>query len=206
MLVWYAAYGSNLLRARFLTYLRGGPVPGSDRLQRGARDPSDPVDDRAYKLSLPLIFGASSSGWGGGGVCFAGPHHDPDDGALGRAWLITVEQLADVWRQENDARATDGPEIDLASLVDGEEPDFGRGWYRRLVHLGQLDEHPVVTFTCAEPPPPNPAHSSYLEVVGRGLIESWGLAPEAAAAYLATRSGNRGPVDGERLARLLERR
>lgn len=205
MLVWYAAYGSNLLRTRFLTYLRGGPVPGSARHQDGARDPSDPLDDRPYRLPLPLVFGRSSSGWGGGGVCFAGPHRDPDDGAMGRAWLITVEQLADVWCQENGATLSDGPEVDLGRLVADGEVDFGRGWYRRLVRLGDLDGHPVATFTSEAAPAPNPAHRSYLEVVGRGLMETWGLPATEAARYLADRPGNAGEVDPEELADVCHR-
>jgi hypothetical protein len=197
MLVWYAAYGSNLLRDRFVTYLRGGPVPGSGRLQRGARDAADPVADRPFRLPRPLVFGQRSTGWGGGGVCFVDPDRS-DDGALGRAWLITVEQLADVWLQENGA--PDGPEVDLDRLAVDGTADFGRGWYRWLHHLGELDGHPVATFTCEVAPDPNPADRSYLEVVGRGLIETWELSPVEAARYLASRSGNAGRVDADRLA------
>lgn len=201
MLVWYAAYGSNLLRERFVTYLRGGPVPGSGRHQRGARDRADPVDDQPYRLAQPLVFGQHCPAWGDGGVCFIDPDRS-DDGALGRAWLITAEQLADVWQQENGAAS--GPEIDLDRLVVDRSADFGRGWYRHLMYLGELDGYPVVTFTCASVSAPNPAHRSYLEVVGRGLIETWGLPVAEAARYLASRPGNEGQVEVDGVAELLQ--
>ncbi len=199
MLVWYAAYGSNLLRARFLTYLRGGPVPGSGRQQHGARDASDPVDDRAYRLPRQLLFGRSSQGWGGGGVCFVEPERHDADGTLGRAWLITAEQLADVWAQENGY--TSGPAIDLDRLAADGTADFGRaGWYRRLELVDELDGHPVATFTDVDVPPLNPAGVPYLRVMGLGLGETWQLSPEAAADYLAERRGNAGQVDAGALA------
>ncbi len=205
MLVWYAAYGSNLLRARFLTYLRGGPVPGSGRIQHGARDGTDPVDDRPYRLPRQLLFGGRSSGWGDGGVCFVEPARVDSDGCLGRAWLITAEQLADVWAQENGR--TEGPAVDVGALADGRTGDFGAGWYRHLEPVGELDGHPVATFTFApgdEGPPENAADVSYLTVMGRGLAEAWSMGPSEAAAYLAGRRGNVGSVDPEVLAAALD--
>ena len=38
--LWYAAYGSNLARDRFETYLSGGRPDGAARHYPGARDPS----------------------------------------------------------------------------------------------------------------------------------------------------------------------
>ncbi|MEM9565418.1 MAG: histone deacetylase [Actinomycetota bacterium] len=201
MLVWYAAYGSNLLRARFLTYLRGGPVPGSGRTQHGARDPADPLDDRAYRLSRELLFAGRASGWGDGGVCFVEPATVDPDGCLGRAWLITDEQLADVWAQENGK--TSGPAVDVEALAAGETGDFGSGWYRYLEPIGELDGHPVATFTFAPDeggPPGNAADVSYLTIMGLGLAEAWQLGSVEAAEYLAGRRGNVGAVDVGALA------
>lgn len=219
--VWYAAYGSNLLQARFLAYLRGGRVAGSSRDHRGARDPSDPLDDRPYRLGQPLVFGNRSRTWDGGGICFVdaepaesiesvepgglvepGGAADPV-GTLGRAWLVTFDQLADVWAQENGA--TEGPTIDPAQLIETGSVDFGRGWYRRLILIGHLDGHPVATFTCAvdQRPELNPADQAYLAVVGRGVRETWGYSAEEAAHYLVRRPGNAGHLDARALARLL---
>jgi hypothetical protein len=132
-------------------------------------------------------------------VCFVEPRrHDPA-GTLGRAWLITVEQLADVWAQENGH--TSGPEIDVDRLVDTGHLDFGRrGWYGRLELVEELDGHPVATFTADDVPPLNPAHPSYLTVMGLGLGEAWDLSADEAARYLAGRRGNDGRIDVEALA------
>ncbi len=201
MLVWYAAFGSNVLRERFLMYLRGGPVPGSGRMQHGARDATDPVDSRPYPLDRPMGFGFESAGWGGGGVAFVDPHRELPGDTMARAWLITDEQLADVWAQENGQ--TVGPEIDLAVLAAEGSADLGRGWYRRLEYLGTLDDRPVATITCEAVPAPNPAGHAYLDIVGRGLMETWSLSAADAAAYLASRNGNDGHVDRDSLADVL---
>ena len=201
MNVWYASYGSNLLEDRFLTYLRGGPVPITGRIQHGARDASDPLDSRPYRIDRPMSFGGESKGWNGGGVAFVDPHEVIADDTLGRAWLLTEEQLADVWAQENGE--TVGPDLDVAALVDGGSLDLGRGWYRRLAYLGMLDGLPVATITCETLPPLNAAGPAYLEVVGRGLMATWDWSPEAVAEYLATRAGNDGVVDAGEVVQLL---
>jgi hypothetical protein len=217
-MIWYGAYGSNLLLERFLVYLRGGPVPGSGRMQHGARDSSDPQGDEPLPIDRPLGFGRESAGWGGGGVCFVDPAVRAVDEAgvgetLGRAWLITVEQLADVWAQENGG--TVGPPIDVDRLLsvgslelpsaDRLEGRPAQGWYRSLILLGELGGYPVATITCDVMPTPNASGLPYLEVVGRGLMETWGLDPSEAARYLATRIGNRGLVDETSLTELLAR-
>ncbi|MEM7275097.1 MAG: histone deacetylase [Actinomycetota bacterium] len=195
------AYGSNLLRSRFLTYLRGGPVPGSGRIQHGARDATDPIGDQPLAIELPLAFGRSVAGWGGAGVAFVDPARRRPDATLGRAWLITAQQLTDVWAQENGG--TEGPTLDVAALVRDGSAELARGWYRRLLTLGALDGAPVVTLTCPELPALNAAGHGYLEVMGRGLMASWGLVATEAAAYLADRDGNRGVIDAGELVELL---
>ena len=52
-LVWYVAYGSNLLTDRMLAYLVGC---GDDRPwgpHWGARDPAPPLDDRRVEVTHP---------------------------------------------------------------------------------------------------------------------------------------------------------
>lgn len=230
MLVWYAAYGSNLLHARFETYLRGGPVPGSGRLQAGARDPAGPQDSRPFEIANPLIFARRSRSWRGGGVCFldptvkapisvplglpgalrtpvsasiaGSPFASPPVGATaGRVWLVTSEQFSDVWAQENGLEV--GVDLDIERLVTLGSMDVGTRWYSRLLLLGQLDGRPVVTFTCTAATDLNPGDGSYLHVVGRGLMETWQWSAEEAAAYLARCAGNLGMVEPASLTSLL---
>ncbi len=228
-LVWYAAYGSNLLAARFAVYLAGGPVPHrpTPSVQAGARDPSPPRADRRVELPHELVFAGASPGWGGGGVAFLdprpqGPEAEP---TLGRRWLITAEQFEDVFRQENGmavpgsdahpgsgpggrAEVGDGPLFDLDELAPGRHLDVADRWYGRVLRLADGDDgRPVATFTTADPghPPPAAAHPSYLRTVGLGLIETWGLSPEVAARRLVRCAANRGVVDADQLAADLAR-
>lgn len=198
-LVWYAAYGSNLWSARFLTYLTGGPVPLSPtgRVQAGARDPSPPRAHEPVRLPGRILFGRSSSGWGEGGVAFLDPMApdpvpgdkaggDGGDQVLGRLWLITVDQFADVASQENGHPLPAGA-ADPAALEPGGHVDAGPGWYGRLLHMGAgPDGHPILTFTCPDPAavPRRAAHATYREVIARGLIETWSLTAAEAAAYI----------------------
>ncbi len=207
-LVWYAAYGSNLWSARFITYLTGGPVPLSPvgRVQAGARDPAPPQADAPARLPGRVVFGRSSSGWGGGGVAFLDPSPSPSpsslspspspatpadrrDQVLGRLWLITAGQFADVASQENGHPLAPGA-ADPSALEPGGHLDVGPGWYGRLLHLGPgPDGHPILTFTCPDARPaalPRRApHPAYRQVIVRGLVETWGLTTDEAAAYLA---------------------
>ncbi len=205
MLLWYAAYGSNILKSRFLAYLRGGPVPGTDRTQAGARDPADPLDDQPFRLPFELLFGRHSTGWGGGGVAFVDPGRvESEPRTMGRAWLVTVEQLADVCAQENDRAAVSAPEIDVERLRSDGSLQLDRGWYDRLYHLGELDGLPVATITCETAPAPNPPHQAYLTIMGRGLVETWGLPVDETVAYLASQRGATSSVDTEALAVAIE--
>ncbi|MFV0525257.1 MAG: histone deacetylase [Acidimicrobiales bacterium] len=202
--VWYAAYGSNLLAARFSTYLTGGPVPGSTgRVQPGARDPAPPRDEATMTVPHRLRFARRSPSWGGGGVAFldtrpgpAGPGRRP--GTAGRApgpslptrlrlWLLTAAQFADVAAQEN-GRRPGTVRVDLAGVIARGWLDVDPGWYGRVLDLGPgPGGHRVVTVTASRAAPPNPPHRSYAEVVGAGLTESFGLHHDQARAYLRDR-------------------
>jgi hypothetical protein len=183
-LVWYAAYGSNLCRERFLRYLAGGPVPGTEATQQGSRDPSGPRADRPYRIPRTLYFAGTSRTWGGGGVAYLDADEVPTVPTLGRLWLITIRQLEDVYRQEN--REPDVLPVDLAELIHHGELRPGEGAYGRLVHLGSIAATPVVTFTSADRRSDQATpHESYREVIVRGLGESWGLDRQQALAYLA---------------------
>lgn len=206
-LIWYGAFGSNVLAARFITYLQGGPVPFSPdgRSQAGARDRNPPVAETTQTLPHRLFFTHASKTWGGGGVAMLDPVAEPTASTLSRLWLITPEQFEDVFRQENGQ-----PEVapvDLVSVMAAGHHDVLDTWYGRVLYLGPgPDGYPIITLTCSEanPLPMRPAHQSYLEVIGRGLMESWGLGATAAADYLASRDGNRGHVDVLRLTAILE--
>jgi hypothetical protein len=108
--------------------------------------------------------------WSGGRAYL---DHEPSPGhtTLARAWLLTVDQWADLHARES------GPDGDR---------------YPTLLDLGTHDGRPVRTFTgpdrldldtCTRPAP------AYLRRIAVGLHEAHGLTGREAAAYLRTCPG-----------------
>jgi len=202
--VWYASYGSNLNRARFLTYLRGGTPPGGRRHQIGARDASDPEGDIPIRFDGRMHFAYASGRWDGGGVGFMDV--DKAGHALGRAYLITAEQFDDVVAQENGMPLTLSDPVDIATVV-----QKGRGTYRNsviysdLIHIGDHEGSPVLTFTGSftsrdalfeasrimdgdkdadHTIATNEPHGNYLRMIGAGLREAFDMDERDQADYL----------------------
>lgn len=171
--VWYAAYGSNLLRARFLTYLLGGRPDGSARTYPPSDHPRHPVDEMALVLPGSARFAREAASWGGGGVAF----WDPDSGAgtAARGWLIDSDQFAELLHLENGGADRRRPTVP-AELWRRGVCVVGPGWYPRLLVVGLVAGDPVVTFTSAVEddrlPASAPGHA-YADVVARGLAETF---------------------------------
>jgi hypothetical protein len=55
-LVWYAVYGSNLLRSRFDCYIQGGKLKGATKEYAGCRDKTPPRDARRVMLAHSIYF------------------------------------------------------------------------------------------------------------------------------------------------------
>lgn len=190
-LVWYASYGSNCSRARFLTYLRGGRPDGSDREQTGARDANDPLDDRPVEFASGIYFSGHSRRWGGAPAFL---EHRPADGrgALGRRYLITREQFADVMAQESGREFDSVVLPDLAGLTAGSLVAVGDGFYDALVGLGMFGGVPCVSFTSPEAPESRqaaPPSAAYLGTIVRGLAESHDLEHHEIATRLVAAPG-----------------
>ena len=133
-MIWYVAYGSNLLFARFRHYL--------DRCD----DPSDPREQRRVTIPYARYFAREwSDRWGLGGVAFLDVAVPAE--TLGRAYLLTDEQLAQVHALE------------------------GR-WYDLAVDLAPYDGIPVRTFTSSERLPDNPPGDAYRRTVEAGEAET----------------------------------
>lgn len=83
--VWYACYGSNMLRERFLLYVQGGTIVinGKEKSYDGCKDTSAPCDDRPYILDHKLYFAGPSRTWGGG----VGSLERYNDGELVGQWI-----------------------------------------------------------------------------------------------------------------------
>lgn len=173
-LVWYASYGSNCNRDRFLVYLRGGGIPGTERRQQGARDPRDPMGDAPTSFPSAVRFTGRSLTWGGAPALLEHRPVTRGTGALGRRYLITEEQFSDVMAQESGRPIEPLALPDLTELAPGERVVLGEGRYDALVALTPVDGVPCVTFTSPQPPEdraPAAPSASYLGTILRGLRE-----------------------------------
>lgn len=95
--VWYASYGSNLCSERLTCYLAGGRPEGGRRTYPGARDTTPPTDSVALTLPGRIYFAQQSTTWGGGIAFYDHRRAGPTPA---RAYLVTVEQFADIAMQE----------------------------------------------------------------------------------------------------------
>lgn len=144
--VWYVAYGSNLLRERFLCYIKGGWFRDVKSYQ-GCKDKSVPLYSMPFQVPYEMYYGNQSKTWQGGGVCFldaAKPGH-----SIGRAYLVTREQFADIHMQEGKSDQ----------------------WYDQILDLGLLHGVPALTFTNHTRRPEISPSYLYLKVVKEGMKE-----------------------------------
>jgi hypothetical protein len=183
MKVWYASYGSNLLRERFMRYIVGGPIPGGRGVQRGCRDHTLPDGDEAIVFTRPIQFKGFSKRWGGG-VAFldcdslgmrrtGGGQPRQGRESYGRMHRITLEQFWEVVEQENALEPAGVERLDLSILEVGMPrwiPEAG--WYDKIVLLGEFNGDPVVTFTGGSDLDLNPPSESYLATILCGIHQT----------------------------------
>ncbi|RWW45971.1 hypothetical protein BHE74_00048142, partial [Ensete ventricosum] len=88
--VWYASYGSNMWKPRFLCYIEGGKVEGMSAACCGSLDKSSPKDVIWKIVPHRLLFGRSHTRtWGAGGVAFLDPERSTSDRAYLCMYRIT---------------------------------------------------------------------------------------------------------------------
>ena len=188
-LVWYACYGSNLKRERFLSYIKGGRPPGSTKCQPGCSDHSLPREEKTLELPRRLYFSGYSRSWGGG-VAFIEGQERQGERTLARMYLITRTQFREVFAQENSMEPPGHP-IHIDQLLEEGEQVVGGGWYSRVLFLGVDREsgYPILSFTSPVEEEtnftkPTPA---YLKTILDGLLESFpGMERREALDYLRT--------------------
>ena len=161
--IWYVCYGSNLRWERFSYYIKGGFCPLNGKTYAGCDDTSDPLESRAVHVPYDLYFGGSSHVWENGGVGFLDPTYTGD--AYARAWLVSRAQYEQIRDQE------------------GRSPE----WYCDEVALDPIEGIPARTFTNAERREKNAPSAAYLDVIRRGLLETFPqLTPAEVDRYLVT--------------------
>ena len=181
--VWYVAYGSNLLEARFLAYLTGCDEGSPWGAHRGAVDPSLPTANHRVVVPHPVFFGGHSVRWGGG-CCFCPDKPPPPDRlpVVGRAWRITWDQMADVAAQENGLKTASTHLPDLPP-VEGTSVRVLDGVIDLLIGMAPIDGEPTCTLGSSSPPPIGPPSASYRAVLAEGMAEM-ALLPDEAERHL----------------------
>ncbi|MGH3481313.1 MAG: histone deacetylase [Pseudonocardiaceae bacterium] len=189
-LVWYVSYGSNMCAARFGCYLAGGTPPGTQRTNSGCRDRRPPHRAIGCEIAGGVYFATESAVWGGGRAFY-----DPElvGTAAAHAYLITAGQFADIAAQEMYGVA--GADINLEPVLVTGRAELGPGRYETLLHIGDLDGYPLLTFTApwhASDVPWTAPSAAYLRMLAAGLHEAHGWDIHRVANYLAHLRGARG--------------
>lgn len=165
--VWYVSYGSNMLRERFLHYIKGGAYEAGGACHEPCADTTPPREVRAFDIPFDMYFGNTSRSWEGKGVSFL--DINTPGSAKGVAYLITREQFAHVACQEND----------------GKKPEDNPNWYNVAVSFGTCGGYDVVTVTNDSLRPYNRPGEAYLETLARGLRENYpGMSDDDIRTYL----------------------
>jgi hypothetical protein len=205
--VWYASYGSNLSKERFMAYLQGGKAPGARFAQKGCTNPAPPLAERRILLLHRIYFAATSPQWEDGGVAFVRTDRDESAKTLGRMYLITADQFREVALQENRLKDYEvGWTVDWVGLERDGQARFGSGPYGTLLHLGREGGQPIVTATAVwndDRAPLNRPSPRYLQAIVGGLQEAYPISDEAAVEYLITAPGIAGALSEEELMAIL---
>lgn len=186
--VWYASYGSNLSRDRFLCYIKGGKPRGSEKVEVGCKDKSLPIKETTYIMRYPLYFAKSSERWQNKGVAFIGLNKDEKHHTYSRKYLITVEQFMDVVKQENNGAALD---IDLIEIIKDGSKTLRDSWYGTILYLGEEGGYPILTFTADWDldVPYNKPSEEYLSMIINGLKTTLELENTEVLNYLSSKPG-----------------
>jgi hypothetical protein len=198
-LVWYAVYGSNLLRSRFDCYIQGGKPDGATKEYTGCRDKTLPRDARRVMLAHSVYFADHSESWGGA-IAFI-RRTVSDARAYGRIYLITYSQFNDVVLQEN-GRDVPGrvvvPSFEALAQADHWEID-GFRLYSGVIKIGARHGHPILSLTAAHENHKVGAPSeAYVKTIVSGLKEIYPcMGKSKILDYLGRTQGIHGaiPVD-----------
>jgi hypothetical protein len=201
--VWYAVYGSNLLRGRFDCYVQGGKPDGAAKEYAGCRDKTPPRDARRVMLAHSLYFADHSESWGGA-IGFI-RRTVSDARTYGRIYLVTYGQFNDVVRQEN-GRNVPGPIVvpSFDALAEGDYWQLdGFRLYGGVIKIGTRHGHPILSLTAAHENHIVGAPSeAYVKTIISGLEETYPcMRNSKILAYLRGAEGIREAIPGDTLNR-----
>ncbi|MDW7999003.1 MAG: hypothetical protein RMI30_06090 [Thermodesulfovibrio sp.] len=159
--LYYAAYGSNMCKERFLFYINGGEFRGKQYI--GCNEKTPPEDGGWLEIPYRLYFAKKSSTWDSKGVAFLSCNKEPNPiyHSIVRLWKISEDQFEDIQKQE------------------------GSRWYNVILHLGNKGGLDIKTFTgCWEKEKQNPS-ASYIDYIKKGLRETTQWSDDKINEYLS---------------------
>lgn len=175
-LVWYVAYGSNMVAERLQAYLEGATdtceLGRRFGAHRGCADPTPPRADRWITLDRAVRFRGRSRRWGGG-VAFLDLDPTPGAATPARAWLIGLDQMAELAAQEG---RLDVAPTGLADIPPGGTLAIGGGWYDTVLRLPDIDGRPALTITTGQALPETDPTEAYTAVLGLAATVDEGVA------------------------------
>ncbi|WP_449538699.1 hypothetical protein [Ferdinandcohnia sp. Marseille-Q9671] len=195
--VWYASYGSNISRERFLCYIKGGRPKGSNLTEVGCKDPSLPLKEGFFSIPNQLYFAKEAGRWKSQGVAFIDSKKDSESYTISKKYLITYDQFLDVLKQENNGAKVD---IDLNQVKEtGSLTFLKKAWYGKIIYLGEDNGYLIYTFTAPwdieEVTLKQPSHE-YLQTIITGLKDHF--SEDSIYEYLKSKPGIKGIyTDGE---------
>lgn len=149
VIVIYGAYGSNLLKERFLAYIKGGTYRGVE--YKGCSNKNDPIDLGYIRVPHRVFFAKSSQRWNNKGVAFLSydKEEDKERWAVIRLWMISEDQFQEIWDQE------------------------GRSFYPDLITLGNIQGiGEIKTFTDRSKLQIRQPDEEYTQIIRKGLKET----------------------------------
>ena len=202
--VWYACYGSNIRKERFMCYINGGTPPGALKNFTGCADKTEPKDSRVITIDHELYFAMESPTWNGGGICFLKPEKNSSANTLGRTYLINASQFRDLVRQE--LKFEGEISIDFSELRNkGYYNCLKDGRYGLLLYLGEIDGAPIVSFTSEIflENEINPPDDQYLLTIIRGLKEIYSLNEDEIFEYFEGKIGIKNLISSTELRKII---
>lgn len=148
-LVWYACYGSNISKERFMKYIEGNKLSNREICRSGCSDKTPPREEKPYIFNNPIYFSNNSSTWDNKGVAFLDTNKKGK--SYGKMYLITKEQFEEIKMQEGNSS----------------------NWYGRTLDLESIDGIPVKTITKAERTDDVMPSSRYLNIIKTGIHETY---------------------------------
>lgn len=195
--VWYACYGSNLLKERFSCYIGGGRPANAKRIYPGCTNKTLPEKSKGITINGELYFAKSSKTWSGGGAGFIKPNFNKNIQTLGRMYLITRQQFVDLVQQE--IKFEGDFDIDLETVIKNRSLDMkNNSWYGKIIYLGEDEDYPIFTFTNEDylKNEINSPHEFYLKIIINGLKETYQMNETEIENYLKTKEGIKGlPIE-----------